>query len=59
VSGLNPQDVVELKNTLGNMAELLMTYYKELQGQGFRDEQALRIVIGWQRVILSQPSSED
>jgi hypothetical protein len=49
---MSPEEVVELKHTLDNMAELLRTYYDELRAKGFDRRESLAIVIGWQRVVI-------
>lgn len=55
---MSPEEVVELKNSLSNMAELLRTYFEELRREGFSRVEALRIVVGWQAVILGQTKAD-
>jgi hypothetical protein len=49
--GLTPEQVIELKHSLAGMAELVRGYFQDLRGQGFTEEQALRLTIAWQTAI--------
>lgn len=53
MAGLSPEDVIELKHGLAGLAEVVWGYYSELKKQGFSDEQALRLTIGWQRSMYA------
>lgn len=55
---MNPQDVVELKNALAGMAEILHEYLEHLVEQGFTRQEAMRIVIGYQHVTFGGSSME-
>lgn len=46
---MSPEEVVEAKHALAGLAEMMMSYYKELLEQGFTSDQAFRLVIEYQR----------
>jgi hypothetical protein len=50
---MSPEDVIELKHSLDGMAEILASYFRDLKEQSFTDQQALAIVLGWQRAAVS------
>jgi hypothetical protein len=50
---MNDIDVLELKNALAGMAELLATYVEELTKQGFSRAEALAITISYQASIVA------
>ena len=58
MSGLTPEEVVELKHSLAGMAELLATYRQELIHKEFTREEALQIVIAWQSALIGRSGSE-
>lgn len=51
-------DVVEIKRSLVGMAELLITYVRELESQGFTRDEAVKIAIAWQRLTLTLGTSD-
>ena len=58
VSGLSPEQVIELKHGLAGVAEVTWTFFVELKGQGFNDEQALRLTIAWLRAQFAGGGAE-
>lgn len=50
--GMAPQDVIESKHAMTGFAELFWHYYNELTKQGFTNEEAIRLVIGYQHDLF-------
>lgn len=51
---MNPLDVVETKQALASMAELLVGYFTALRGYGLSRKEAFTVVLEWQRIMLGQ-----
>ncbi len=58
MTGMSPEEVVELKNTMAGLAEIFRTYYLELREQGFSRREAMQLVVDYQREIVSGSQTE-
>lgn len=47
MSGLGPEEVVELKHGMGGIAELTYAFFTELRKQGFLADEALELTSTW------------
>lgn len=57
---MNPLDVLEAKNALAGIAEILAAYRDELVSRGFSEMEALTIVVAYQASLLApRPRSGD
>ena len=48
---MTPDQVIEVKHTLAGLAEILRSYYDELREQGYSADEALKIVVDYQRSL--------
>jgi len=57
--GPTPLDMTEAKHAMAGVAELSRAFYNELRGQGFCDQDALRLTQSWIKATVQGGSRGD